>query len=272
MKNSLPSTVNFLAYEAADLEIARYADALLAAYGSQHWWPGKTRFEVIAGAFLTQNTAWENVEHAIANLRRSRVLNVSGIRRIPLAKLELLVRPSGYFRQKARNIKGFVAFLDERYSGSLHRMFASPTSELRHELLALNGVGPETADSILLFAGNHATFVVDVYTRRILARHHIMPYEARYDDMRQRVQEALARQDYGDRNGVLASPLPKREASHKKNYSPSPMSRSPRSSLAQSYNELHALIVRVGSSHCRKQAQCDGCPLQPYLPGEELQN
>ena len=206
----------------------------------------------------------------MANLRRSRVLNIPGIRQIQLGELELLVRPSGYFRQKARNIKDFVAFLDDRYSGSLQRMFARPTSELRPELLALHGVGPETADSILLYAGNHPAFVVDVYTRRILARHHIMSYDARYDDMRRRVELALARREPGQRKGVLSSPLPKREAPHKKHYSPSPMSLAPRSMLVQSYNEFHALIVRVGSSHCRKQAQCNGCPLQPYLPGGEL--
>ena len=262
-------SVGFLTAEAADLEIARYASTLLAAYGPQNWWPGKTRFEVIAGAFLTQNTSWKNVEHAMANLRRAGVMNISGIRQTSLGDLELLVRPSGYFRQKARNIKGFVAFLDHRYSGSLHRMLARPTSELRQELLALPGVGPETADSILLYAGNHPAFVVDVYTRRVFARHHIMPYDARYDDLRRRVEEALSRQEPGEPSVAVPSLLPKRETAHKKKYSPSPMSRAPRSRLTQSYNEFHALLVRVGSSHCRKQAQCEGCPLQPYLPRGE---
>ena len=144
---------------------------LSRAWGRQHWWPAETPFEVIVGAILTQNTSWTNVERALASLRAARRLSVAGIREAPLPKLEELIRSSGYFRQKARRLKNFVAFLDARYGGSLERMFATPTKQLRAELLELNGIGPETADSILLYAGNHAIFVVDAYTRRILERH-----------------------------------------------------------------------------------------------------
>src|SRR6202165_1850401 len=151
--------------------IRLYYETLFSAWGCQHWWPAQSRFEMIVGAYLTQNTAWTNVEKALSNLRKARLLTISGIRRTPPPKLEQLIRPAGYFRQKAQRLKTFVSFLDERYSGSLDRMFARPTAELRDELLALNGVGPETADSILLYAGNHPVFVVDAYTRRILARH-----------------------------------------------------------------------------------------------------
>jgi endonuclease-3 related protein len=129
-----------------------YYGVLFHAWGRQHWWPARTRFEVIVGAYLTQNTAWTNVELALGQLRAARVLCVKGIRDVPLSKLEVLIRSSGYFRQKARRLKMFVEFLDRQYRGSLHRMFAQPTKVLREQLLALEGVGPETADSILLYA------------------------------------------------------------------------------------------------------------------------
>src|ERR1700719_1810274 len=131
-------------------EIPLYYTALLTRYGPQNWWPARSRFEVIVGAYLTQNTNWSNVEKALLNLRRARALSISAMRELPLDELGTLVRPSGYFRQKARNLKTFVAFLDQQYSGSLSRMFSQPTEKLRTELLELNGVGPETADSILL--------------------------------------------------------------------------------------------------------------------------
>ncbi len=156
-----------------DEQLRSYFRTLYRAWGRQHWWPAESCFEVIVGAYLTQNTSWTNVERALTNLRQARVLSVRGIRRTPLSKLEQLIRSAGYFRQKAQRLKIFVRFLDHRYAGSLSRMFAEPTTELREELLGLNGVGPETADSILLYAGNHPVFVVDAYTRRILERHQL---------------------------------------------------------------------------------------------------
>src|SRR5271157_1445675 len=167
---------------------------LARAWGRQHWWPAETPFEVIVGAILTHNTSWTNVERALGSLRAGESLSVAGIRKLPLPKLEKLIRSSGYFRQKARRLKNFVAFLDSHYSGSLERMFAAPTEQLRAELLALNGIGPETADSILLCAGNHTIFVVDAYTRRILERHEAIPAGAKYDEIRSLVEGALQRE------------------------------------------------------------------------------
>jgi len=175
----------------AEKEIRSYFDTLYRVWGAQHWWPAETQFEVIVGAYLTQNTAWTNVERALANLRDAGALSVDAMRRIRIAKLERLIRPSGYFRQKAQRLKTFVKFLDRRYGGSLEEMFSQPTQRLREELLSLNGVGPETADSILLYAGNHPIFVVDAYTRRILDRHGILPANTGYEEIRRLFENAL---------------------------------------------------------------------------------
>src|SRR5258706_8823411 len=175
-----------------EVHIAEIYSTLSRAWGRQHWWPARSRFEVIVGAFLTQNTSWTNVELAMKQLRAARVLTVAGIRNTPVARLEKLVRSSGYFRQKARRLKTFVNFLDRNYAGSLSRMFHQPTSELRQELLALNGVGPETADSILLYAGQNPVFVVDAYTKRIAARHAILPGNASYEEFRLLLEASLA--------------------------------------------------------------------------------
>jgi len=172
-------------------ELRQQYQALHRAWGAQHWWPAETQFEVIVGAYLTQNTAWTNVERALANLRAARVLSVEGIRNVRRDRLERLIQPSGYFRQKAKRLKTFVAFLDAEYGGSLDRLLSQPTDKLRLELLSLNGVGPETADSILLYAGNRPVFVVDAYTRRILARHEILSEETDYEDIRQLMERAL---------------------------------------------------------------------------------
>ncbi|MGA7301294.1 MAG: hypothetical protein WBX10_13365 [Candidatus Sulfotelmatobacter sp.] len=248
-------------------QIRTYYRALFQAWGPQNWWPARSRFEVIVGAYLTQNTAWTNVEKALANLRKARVLSIKGIRQVPLAELERLIRPSGYFRQKAQRLKIFVAFLHRQYGDSLAKMFARPTAELREELLKLNGVGPETADSILLYAGNHPVFVVDAYTRRILAHHEILDDDASYEDIRKLLETSLARlaeRPAGSENFSvrhLASGLP--GAPHP----PSRMSAAKRTALAQIYNKMHGLIVGVGKNYCKKsQPHCDGCHLQIFLP------
>jgi endonuclease-3 related protein len=257
-----------LRLDAGQDQIRNYYHALFHAWGPQHWWPAQSRFEVIAGAYLTQNTAWTNVEKALANLRSAHVLSVNGVRWTSVAELERLIRPAGYFRQKAKRLKIFVAFLDQRYQGSLTKLFARPTEKLREELLNLNGVGPETADSILLYAGNHPVFVVDAYTRRILARHEILSKKAAYDEIRELFERALApvaesSADSGAAgNQTLGVGFP--VAAH----AASAMSTAKRTSLAQVYNEMHGLIVGVGKNYCRKsQAWCDGCPLQKFLPG-----
>ena len=222
----------------AHTEIKRYYRALERAYGLQHWWPARTRFEVIVGAFLTQNTAWKNVERALRNLRRAKLLNMDGIRHCALPRLEELVRPAGYFRQKALRLKTFVAFLDANHGGSLRRLFAQQTAVLREQLLSLNGIGPETADVILLYAAQHPVFVVDAYTRRILGRHRLMAPNAEYDKVRELFESAL---------GSLEDS---------------------KSRQAAVFNQAHALIVRVGKKHCRKEASCKGCPLQRFLRDE----
>ena len=237
-----------------------HLQALLSHYGPQNWWPAQTRFEVIVGAYLTQNTSWRNVELAIANLRRAGVLNPAGIRGLPLKQLQALVRPSGFFRQKARRLKIFVRFLDTHYGGFLSRMFAQPTDELRAELLSLEGVGRETADSILLYAGGHPVFVVDAYTRRIFgAERHGVFANAKtmdYDELRLIMESAFLRD-------LLPYSMP--TATINPRHAPSRMSRAKRSDAARVFAEIHAAIVRTGNDHCRSIPRCEGCPLQSFL-------
>ena len=247
-------------------ELRQYYRALYQAWGAQHWWPAETRFEVIVGAYLTQNTAWTNVELALANLRAAQALSLEGIRKLRLAKLERLIRPSGYFRQKAKRLKTFVAFLDKQYGGSLDKLFAQPTDKIREQLLGLNGVGPETADSILLYAGNHPVFVVDAYTRRILDRHKILGAKADYEDIRELFQSALAPIAH-DLEEAPTETAPLESGFRGSAHPPSTMSTSERTAVVQVYNEMHGLIVGVGKSYCKKSAAaCDACPLQPFLP------
>jgi endonuclease III related protein len=238
--------------------IVDYYRTLLTRYGPQNWWPAQSRFEVIVGAYLTQNTNWTNVEKAMNNLRRARALNLKAMRELPLEQLEELIRPSGYFRQKAKKLKTFIAFLDEKYSGSLDRMFSRPTAQLRAELLELNGVGPETADSILLYAGNHPVFVVDAYTRRIFERHGLINGKTDYEEIRLLIEGALGKAEAG----ALLVAQPGADPRHPV----SRISRASRNQLAQHYNEFHALIVRVGNQLCRTTPDCAGCPLKNYLP------
>jgi endonuclease-3 related protein len=247
----------------SEAQIRGFYQALAAVWGPQHWWPAQSRFEVIVGAYLTQNTAWTNVELAFANLRQARVLSLNGIRKIPTPELETLIRSAGYFRQKAQRLKTFIAYLDVNYRGSLDRMFAQPTEILRDELLALNGVGPETADSILLYAGNHPVFVVDAYTRRILDRHAIRSLTAPYEDIRNLFERALAAIETHRAFPAQMIGGEVNSAAHQ----PSRMSLSPRPPLVQAFNEMHALIVGVGKNHCfNRSPDCERCPLRPFLP------
>jgi endonuclease-3 related protein len=248
-------------------QIKAYYRALFRAWGRQHWWPAQSRFEVILGAFLTQNTAWTNVEKALANLRAAHLLSAEGIRRAPVSRLEQLIRPSGYFRQKAKRLKLFVEFLDQRYSGSLTRLFSRPTAELREELLSLNGVGPETADSILLYAGNHPVFVVDAYTRRILVRHEMVTERSSYEEIRELFESALAPVAVSLAESEAVSSELRASIFPGTSHPPSPMSTAKRTALPQVYNEMHGLIVGVGKHYCRKsQPRCDQCPLRSFLP------
>jgi endonuclease-3 related protein len=235
---------------------------LARTWGPQHWWPAETPFEVITGALLTQNTSWTNVERVLANLRSAGVLSLEGIRNISLAELECLVKPSGYFRQKAQRLKDLVTFIDAKYGGSLERMFATPTQELRAELLTQKGVGPETADSILLYAGLHAVFVVDAYARRILERHEVLSASAKYDDIRLLVEGALEHENVP---AATATEV-RRPVAH----SPSAMSTAQQSQRARVYNETHGLLVQVGKHYCHKQQpQCDSCALGDLLTAKQ---
>jgi endonuclease-3 related protein len=242
--------------------LAEHLSALLAHYGAQNWWPAHSRFEVIVGAYLTQNTSWRNVELTMINLRRARVLSLKGVRSLPLSELEQLIRPSGYYRQKARRLKVFVKFLDEEYGGSLRRMFGANTEQLRGELLSLEGVGPETADSILLYAGGHSVFVVDAYTRRIFdsERHGVIPNirSLSYEQLRSVLEGSVDKRMTLDRRFLDEARNPRHSSSR--------MSRRKASPSARLFNELHAAIVRVGNEHCRKLPNCAGCPLESFLP------
>jgi len=236
---------------------------LARAWGPQHWWPAETPFEVIAGAILTQNTSWKNVERALESLRSAGALSLAGIRALPLAQLEKLVRSSGYYRQKAKRLKAFVAFVDGSYGGSLATMFPAPTRQLRAELLALHGIGLETADAILLYAGHHEMFVVDAYARRILERHAAIQPRAKYDEIRILVERALQREKLSSYPSARATQP--RPSAHR----PSPMSLAERSPQAQVYNEMHGLLVQIGKHYChRAEPDCRHCPLQALLPHE----
>lgn len=231
--------------------------------GPQHWWPAGSAFEVVVGAYLTQNTAWTNVERAMQNLREAGLLSISGIRDTAVEELEQLVRPAGYFRQKAARLKRFVAHLDIHYGGSLEAMFARPAEALREELLGLPGIGPETADSILLYAASCEVFVVDSYTRRIFERHGIAEADIGYEEIRLRVQQALSEDAKpGDREKV-SFPADQALAVH----APSAASQMERSDLARSYNEFHALLVQTAKHYCVKGTpKCEQCPLLGLLP------
>lgn len=281
-------------------EIRQIFRALEAAMGPQHWWPAGSAFEVVVGAYLTQNTAWTNVERAMKRLREAGVLSISGIRNTGVEELEQLVRPAGYFRQKAARLKLFVAHLDEHCGGSLEAMFERPAEVLREELLGLPGIGPETADSILLYAACGEVFVVDSYTRRIFERHGLAEAETGYEEIRLAVQKALSeggsvgegdridhqQQEQGQRPQQEQSQPPhlnaaKSEARREGGapeifgsaipalvvHEPSAASKMKRSELSQRYNEFHALLVQTAKHYCVKgEPRCESCPLREMLP------
>jgi endonuclease-3 related protein len=241
---------------------------LSRAWGRQHWWPAESPFEVIVGAILVQNTAWTNVERAMVNLRAAEALRVDAIRTIPVGRLEQLVRPSGYFRQKAVRLKEFVRFLDAEFSGSVEVMLAMPTSQLRGSLLAQKGIGPETADSILLYAGQHPVFVVDAYTRRVLERHDVVQASEKYDEVKALLEAALPGGQLppsGDGHSFHDG----RPAAHP----PSAMSTATRPALVQVYNEMHGLFVQLGKHFCTKrEPRCEECPLGAMLRHPDLED
>ena len=211
--------------------LEKYYEELLRQFGPQRWWPARTRLEVILGAILTQNTTWQNAARAISRLRDAGLLRWPRLRQASISQIESCVRPAGYFRQKARAIRTFAEWLDATHRGSLGVLFRQPPDRTRAQLLALRGLGPETADAILLYAGKQPFFVADAYSRRVLARHNLISPKDGY----QAAQEFLHHH------------LPAEEGL---------------------YNEFHALLVETGKRHCKRQAaECRGCPLEPYLPG-----
>jgi endonuclease-3 related protein len=220
--------------ERAGALLARYYHTLLSRLGPQGWWPARTRFEVILGAILTQNTSWKNVELTMARLRHTGLLRLSRLKEASRSELEWCVHPSGFFRQKVSTIRNLLAWLDGTCAGSLSVMFARPLAQLRCDLLQIRGLGPETVDAILLYAGRKPFFVADAYTRRVLARHQLVPDRASYS----KVQE------------FLHQSLP------------------PDAGL---FKEYHALLVEVGKSWCRKaEPRCEECPLREFLPAREV--
>lgn len=209
--------------------LRRFYSEMVKAYGPQQWWPAKTPFEVVIGAYLTQNTAWTSVTKSIANLAARDLLRVEAMRALPEMELRELIRPSGFIVRKAAAIKAFVAFLDREYGGSLDDLAADAPELTRERLLALPGVGPETADAILLYALGHPAMVVDEYLRRVVTRHGLLPEKAKYAEI-----QALG-------EAAFASDPPSERAAH--------------------YNEFHAVIVELGKRHCRPVANCEACPL-----------
>jgi endonuclease-3 related protein len=208
-------------------ELRHWYDALLAVYGPQGWWPARTPFEVIVGAVLTQNTNWNNVTRAIENLRQADLLDPHALNAVSVQRLAKLIRPAGYFNVKARRLKNLVAWLCERFDGDVGAMGRLGLHSLREELLAVRGIGPETADSILLYAVGLPTFVADAYTARVLRRHKMMDADAGYDEIKAFFESALPAD-------------------------------------VELFNEYHALLVQVGKEHCRPRACCHGCPLEPF--------
>jgi endonuclease III related protein len=230
---SLPETNSL--HSPVQPHLRPYYDALFAAHGPQHWWPGRTPFEIIVGAVLVQNTSWTNVATAIENLRRAKLLTPRAIENVSTRRLTRLIRSSGYFRQKTKKLKNFVYFLRSAYQGSLAKMFLAPTPTLRDQLLAVHGIGPETADSILLYAAKHPVFVVDAYTRRLLERHGLANPRLDYEQVQKLFEQSL----------------------------------SPDVAL---YNEFHALIVHTGKHFCRpRNPRCGECPLKSLLPTQPEQ-
>jgi endonuclease-3 related protein len=208
-------------------ELLEIYKLLFKRFGPQHWWPGKTRFEIIIGAILTQNTNWGNVKKAISNLKTAKQMIPEALHKLKHEQLAELIRPAGYFHIKAHRVKSFLGWLFENYDGKLKNLEQIGTAQLREELLAVKGIGPETADSILLYAFERPIFVIDAYTARVMCRHHLIELGA----------------DYSQLQDLFQSNLPQD---------------------VKLFNEYHALLVRVGKDFCKPTAKCSDCPLEKF--------
>jgi endonuclease-3 related protein len=202
-------------------------DILLGYFGHQHWWPGDSAFEMMVGAVLTQNTNWKNVEKAVDNLKSEGLLSLEALQKLSLSKLAEKIRPAGYYNIKAKRLKNLIQFIWEQYEGDLNGLLNEETQALREGLVSVKGIGPETADSMVLYAAHRPIFVIDAYTHRILARHDMVDNEASYYDLQE----------------IFMSHLPEDTAL---------------------FNEFHALIVKTGKEFCRKKPLCEGCPLEGW--------
>jgi len=209
-------------------DLPDYFGTLLHHFGQQHWWPGKSQWEIIVGAILTQNTNWGNVEKAIDNLRTHDLLSYTTMAQLNQNTLEEMIRPSGFYRVKTKRLQAFLQFIREKLHGDIHNLATMPLETARTMLLSVNGIGPETADSILLYAFNKPIFVVDAYTKRIVDRHGITDS-----------------QDYHEIQRLFMNSCEKSVAV---------------------YNEFHALIVATGKSYCKPVPRCAVCPLKTFLP------
>ncbi|HVR35219.1 MAG TPA: endonuclease III domain-containing protein [Methylomirabilota bacterium] len=210
-------------------------DLMRARFGHQHWWPGETPFEVCVGAILTQNTSWKNVERALSALKHARLLKPRPLHALDASTLARWLRPTGYFNVKARRLRAFLDVLIREFDGHPRRMLEGPTPVVRERLLAIKGIGPETADSILLYAGGHLSFVIDAYTKRIFARHGWCGKSATYGELQTLCSSALLNRPPG------------RRLDH--------------------WQDYHAQLVMVGKDFCRpSNPRCDLCPLAPLLP------
>jgi len=198
---------------------------LYNAIGPRHWWPGDSPFEVIIGAILTQNTSWKNVETAIKALKEYNLLDPVRLLKVDEGILANTIKSSGFFNIKTKRIKHFIRFLFENYQGSLEKMFSENLTPLREKLLKINGIGPETADSILLYAGGKPIFVVDAYTRKILLRHNLISKAAGYSETQALFMENLEKD-------------------------------------VRMFNEYHALLVYVGKYFCKRIPGCENCPMR----------
>ncbi len=198
---------------------------LCKAFGPQHWWPGETPFEIAVGAILTQNTNWGNVEKAINNLKKQNALNVKTLHNMADKKLALLIKPAGYYNIKTKRLKNFLDFFTNHYKGSIEKMKTENKEALREKLLNINGIGPETADSILLYALEKPIFVIDAYTKRVLIRHNVVSEKADYHEMQE----------------IFHKNLPQDTTL---------------------FNEFHALFVKLGKDFCRTKPRCEACPLR----------
>jgi len=210
-------------------------------FGHRNWWPGDTAFEICVGAILTQNTSWKNVEHAITNLKAAKVLSARKIYALSHKKLAQLIRPAGYFNIKAKRLGNFVNVLVEEHGASLKRMFKGKTDNVRSHLLTINGIGPETADSMLLYAGNHHSFVIDAYTKRIFSRHGWCNEKSDYDELQT----------------LCKSSLNQKSRARQLDY----------------WQDYHAQLVGVGNRYCKARTPlCSECPLEPLLPNQTCTN